>query len=301
MPAPSVVYQGGHPDFPKRLRGLLRVSLTNDAILAHDWRDQLVLQIPIDTLFAVKFPHVTSQQVTWDSETQRLLRGCKNPMVLGMRVNAIDHFVVFDVQSNLPYLYHVMEYAVSHSPIAEVEARDYRSRGWKWSADFGSYIGGHPRCPQPQKNIELGIASWAFTVWSANRLLFSVPFETITSVSTQFNQTSGRFFGLGAEGILEASVANFLTRRSHHGVLISAHIDQKLCGVAFNFEYPQTQLRIYDVIQTRILEHSSPNIPAEAQTSNIAEQLQAVAQLYQDGLLDETEFQHAKQQIISGS
>lgn len=178
---------------------------------------------------------------------------------------------------------------------------DYRSYEWEWIAENGDYVGGHPRFPQSQKVVRLGITPWELTAWSAQgHLMFSLPVETIQAVTTQFAQTSGAFLGLGAEGILEASVANVLTRKNHHGVLISAHIDQKLCAVGFDFPGLTAQLRIYDAIQARLAERLPSANTSEALSSNVAEQLREVVQLYREGFLDATEFQQAKQWILNG-
>ena len=292
-----VTYQGGHPDFPKRLRSV-GLALTDDALVVDTYlRGNVIFALPFDALFGVWFPMASKSEVNWDPVSRRLIVACNSAVALGARLNGTDHIVVLDAHSDVPQLYNALHYAVGQSPLAgagmpRVNTPDSMMLTSK-------YVGGHPRFPQPQDNALVSVSSWGLNLWHQDRLRFGIPFEDIHSVHTQFSQTSGRFLGFGLEGMLEASVAAFLTRRNHHVVLVSTRIDQKLCGLAFNCYFEEDQQRLYDILQSRLDQHSHQ----EAETAlpqGLATQLQAIAALHREGLLNASEFQQAKQRIIAG-
>lgn len=304
-----VTYQGGYPNSPKRMKNVfLLITPESILLIQHDNREQkkVIFDIPISRIESVHFPHSVASDYAFAEKTQVLISQCKFSMVVIANFSEADVAeLVFgiDTDYSMPTLFANVQQVLMLYQNAHTQPYEPIKQTHSFSAD---YVGGHPRVPQPKTNTQIFLAAGAVCVWSSGKLVMQLPFEDIDEVYTQFKQTSGKFFGIGGAGILEASIAAALTRRNHHIAVISTTIDRKSCGIGFNFREESTQMKFYDAIEQLIRSRQEPKV-AQIATDNsydnlspnsIAEQLRSIADLFTLGLLDEKEFNAAKKKIL---
>lgn len=294
----DAAYVGGHPALPKRLSHVI-LAIDGSGVGLID-RGGHRTPIPLGPESDVAFPHAMSSAVPWDAATQPLLARGSRSVVLTVTIDEHPCHVVLELRSNddLPRVYRDMARALDER--RGVPAGSYLE------ASSAHYVGGHPRFPRPStRPLSVTVTPRDVCVWVERSILFVVPMDTVQSVHTQYSVTSGNFFGLGAVGMVEASVAALLTRKQHHVVVMNAVIDQKTVGIVFNFDFEDSQLKVYQAIQTLLAQNTTENAPVLGESSSstltIAEQLQAVAQLFRDNLLDAEEFRVVKQQILASA
>lgn len=289
----EVTYLGGHSMLPKRI-GHVTLEIATNAMRLLDRRRNLLVDLPLDKDSAVFFPHAMQVSATWSESTKQLLSQGNRSMVICTNIDGEPNEIVLEVANVevLSRMYKDITYVLDCS-------RDQPSAPSYW-ASGAHYVGGHPQFPSPSKqSLSVTITPHEIHVWSDRVVLFSISHDVIDSVHTKYSATSGKFLGFGAEGMLEASIASWLTRRNHHLVVINAWIDQKMVSIVFNFDFEDTQLKVYQAVQT-LAERKSPeeSLPDQSPPSTIAEQLNAVAQLFREHLLDEDEYRQAKKKIL---
>ena len=289
----DVTYLGGHSMLPKRI-GHVTLEIATDTMRLLDRRRNPLVALPLDKDSTVFFPHAMRVPLTWSESTKQLLSQGNRSVVICTNIDGEPNEIVLEVAGTreMSWLYKDIIYALDCS-------RGQPSAPYYWAPD-AHYMGGHPQFPSPStKSLSIVITPHEIHVWSDRAVMFSISHDAIDSVHTKYSTTSGKFLGFGAEGMLEASVASWLTRRNHHLVVINAWIDQKMVSVVLKFEFEETQLKVYQAVQT-LAERKSPeeSLPDQSLPSTIAEQLNAVAQLFREHLLDEDEYRQAKKKIL---
>ncbi len=292
----DAAYVGGHPALPKRLSHVILAIDESGVGLIE--RGGHRTPIPLGPESDVAFPHAMSSAVPWDATTQTFLARGSRSLVLSVTIDEHPCHVVLELRSNddLPRVYCDMAWVLGD--------RRGAPTGPYLEVSSAHYVGGHPRFPRPStRPLSVTVTPRDVCVWVDRSILFVVPMDTVQSVHTQYSVTSGKFFGLGAVGMVEASAAALLTRKQHHVVVMNAIIDQKTVGIVFNFDFEDSQLKVYQAIQTLLAQNTAAPVLGESSPSTltIAEQLQAVAQLFRDNLLDAEEFRVAKQQILASA
>ncbi len=292
----EVAYMGGHPALSKRV-GHMILAIDERGISLLDRRGQRT-PIPLGPESDVAFPHAMSSAVPWDATTQTFLARGSRSLVLMVAIDDQPCNVVLELRTNddLPRAYCDISKALG--------AQSGSPSGPYVEASSAHYVGGHPRFPSPStRPLSVTVTPRDVCAWVDRSILFVVPMDTVHSVHTQYSVTSGNFFGLGAAGMVEASVAALLTRKQHHVVIVNAVIDQKTVGIVFNFDFEDSQSKVYQAIQTLLTQNTTALVLGESSPAplTVAEQLQAVAQLFRDHLLDAEEFRRAKQQILASA
>ncbi len=291
----EVAYVGGHPALPNRVRHMV-LSIDERGVSLLDRRGQRT-SIPLGPESAVAFPHAMRPTAPWDVATQTLLTRGSRGLVLTVTIDDHPCNVVLELRTNddLPRVY--CDIARAREMWRGSPAGPYLE------VSSAHYVGGHPRFPRPStRPLSVTVTPRDVCAWVDRSILFVVPMDTVQSVHTQYAVTSGNFFGLGAAGMAEASVAALLTRKQHHAVIMNAVIDQKTVGIVFKFDFEDSQLKVYQAIQTLLTQNTTETGPTLGESSppavTVAEQLQAVAQLFRDHLLDAEEFHQAKRRIL---
>ncbi len=216
----EVAYMGGHPALSKRV-GHMILTIDERGISLLDRRGQRT-SIPLGPESDFAFPHAMRPAAPWDESTATLLAHGSRGMVLMVTIDDHPCNVVLELRSNddLPRVYCDIDRAR--------EMRRGSPAGPYLEVSSAHYVGGHPRFPSPStRSLSVTVTPLELRVWVDRSILFGVPMDAVQSVHTQYSVTPGNFFGLGAAGMVEASVAALLTRKQHHVVIVNAVIDQK--------------------------------------------------------------------------
>ena len=279
----AATYEGGHPAHPRRLTGgWLRVM--PDALIYDrpPKGDTPLWTIP--QAFWRPLPRPDGSCVAWDASRTLVLGVDDGGETRAVRWRLAD-------AGGLIACATALEDVATAAPDAVAVVRTW---------PLVAYHGGDPRHPGAVRHLTLVDHAGGLACWEGPRRLMQWPWTAIQSVTTQIQQTAGGFFGLGAAGILEASVANALTRRRWPLVILGVVIDAKPCAVVLQAETPEIQAVLYQTIQeqlsARAPETPLPSIPDAP--ADLATQLERIAVLHRDGLLDATEYQAAKARVL---
>lgn len=291
MASYNVTYLGGHPDLPRRVKGLT-ITISPQGIIGFAAGRSVHFQIApavVESVTADGMPFSGE----FDRRTQELWRSTRHGMVVSYHQSDAIETLVWDVAPHdLPLLTrdiaHLMAIANGHSDAP---------MGAFWDA---MYLGGHPRHSNPSRRpAVLTVAGPTLTVWDSDQWQFAVPLDTLHGVRTTTTTTQGPFFGIGAEGIVEATVANRLLRRTRHTVICTVVIDRQMANLAFAFPRSSDQQALYATLQKAwtVWKALDPT-PEASEVTDLAKQLAALSDLHRSGSLTTEEFVIAKRRVL---